>query len=60
MVSGFNTSPLEISRIFSGDERLIVILEKLLVLKEPSFLKAICFELSDVTIITHYGIPACG
>jgi len=41
MVSGFNTSPHDLSRMFSGDERLIVIFEKL---NDPglfSFFKAI-------------------
>jgi hypothetical protein len=40
MVSGFSTSPLELSRILSGEARLIVIFEKLL-FKAGSFLYAI-------------------
>jgi hypothetical protein len=40
MVSGFNTSPLDISRILSGEARLIVIFEKLLT-RGDSFLYAI-------------------
>jgi hypothetical protein len=42
MVSGFSTSPLERSRITSGEARLIVILEKLPFVV-VSFLKAIMF-----------------
>jgi hypothetical protein len=40
MVSGFKTSPLERSRMLSGEAKLIVILEKLL-FTLLSFLKAI-------------------
>jgi hypothetical protein len=46
MVSGLRTSPLDCSRIFSGEARLMVIFEKSLLIV-LSFLKAI-FYLLDV------------
>jgi hypothetical protein len=47
MVSGFTTSPLERSKIASGDARLMVIFEKLL-FNLLSLLKAILFVLKKL------------
>jgi hypothetical protein len=69
MVSGFRTSPLDRSRIISGEARLMVILEKLLEMV-LSFLKAIFCRIKYYNRLKnrnlqpdmhqYWGISGCG
>ena len=54
MVSGFNTSPNELSSICSGDAKLMVIFEKLLFILF-SFLNAILLFYKELLLIKFYA-----